>query len=295
MGIFGFDVGNMLGGFDPLGMATSALSSAWQVDRASDMADHAMNMSAAEAATNRDWQERMSNTAYQRQVADMQAAGINPMLAAMKGGGATTPSGATGTGISAGVQTPELMQGAVSAAQVSNINAQTERARAETNEINERTKTYPVSIDVMRSQIDSTYTNIRKMIEEIGNIGQQTATSAAQQANLQQSTANLKAQLPQIAAMVKQLQAQTTLTYADAKLRGIQGDLTAAQWGETNQRIAANLPAIQAALTKAQEFITRMEGPQMQNRAGLHSTPVGALAELLKAFNPLTGIIAVSK
>lgn len=62
-------------------------------------AQQTSDFNAQQAQINRDWQEYMSNTAHQREMADLEAAGLNPILAARQG--ASTPSGAQASGDSA--------------------------------------------------------------------------------------------------------------------------------------------------------------------------------------------------
>lgn len=74
------------------------------------------------------FQERMSNTAHQRQMADLKKAGINPMLSARLGG-ASSPAGASYQASNIGAAAVEGY-GKVSSAK--QAQAQTEQARAQT-------------------------------------------------------------------------------------------------------------------------------------------------------------------
>ena len=102
MGAWGLLNGGVSAGASLLGssMASAASDRAAELAYQSQQETNALNFQMFQQ--NQKWQERMANTAHQREVQDLRDAGLNPILSATGGSGAATPNVASPTAVSPG-------------------------------------------------------------------------------------------------------------------------------------------------------------------------------------------------
>lgn len=206
----------------------------------------ANKFSADQAQINRDWQTQMANTTYQRSVADLKAAGLNPALA-YGNSVVPTPSGSspssTGVGSSAGLldlilQMKNLnIQEKLANADIRQKNANASKTEAEIpwidvlNGLDQRSRELGNSlteeqISNMRKTREQIEENIKKTIQETNNVVLQGLLLNVQK-NLSDLTYQQQAEMFEYDKALKQAQtdaqkAQAAAAYAKAAIdRGL--------------------------------------------------------------------------
>lgn len=191
---------------------------------------------------NRDWMERMSGTSYQRAVTDMEAAGLNPMLAYQQGGASTPTSAAPvmqntlGAGVQGTAATAQHAVGLMQGVQ------QVKQSQAQSD-------LFAASAAKARSETMERDLNSAKLAEEIGLL-------TAKKGESKMETRRIEEDVP--------------------------GTRARAQKAFLEKEVSRESFSADVARRRAESLLSELEVPRMRNEAAFETTDMGKMNPQLR-------------
>lgn len=209
---------------------------AWSTQEAAT----AREFNAQQAAGNRDWQQWMSGTAHQREVQDLRAAGLNPILSGTHGMGSSTPSGSAAsasppsgsTGTAHQAQTVDIVGPAIATAlNVANKTAERDLLEAQAGNVRSETSFRDTYLTA------KTDAEIATMVVEQGLKSEQASLTTAQRESVIAHMDLIEPQVQHLVADAKAAMASAVQHYASARgideeTRSRRVEAAANEWAE---------------------------------------------------------------